>query len=194
MSRELYAYIDVPEPVLRSDLAEAVEALGWSYRAFEDVSTFRPADPKYVRSSEIVVWDDGLDLATEIDAAIARGDQSVFDRLYGDELIGIVSVDHEAPFTPDPEMLTELNHRAVDPVIIDRIGQAQQLYSVRTSGGRNDFSLEVQTALATLLAIARYGVLEDPQEGTFENLSQAVVEDGDEEASDKRNKPWWKFW
>ena len=196
MSRELYAYAQSDQPVLRSDLGEACAAFGWDYLLFEDLSSFREASKDaHIRSCDLLVWEDDRDVADDVKRAIAARDQAALDKLYEDDLVASVFVDFESPFDADPEMLEELEEEGVDATIVDRIASANLSYSVRTSAGRNDFSLRVQTAIAHLLAVALYGVLEDPQEGTYENMSRELIEGDDEPDSPPRPKrPWWKFW
>ena len=183
--------------MLRSDLDEALDALGWSYRLFDDIAAFRLDSGKHIRSCDVLAWDEALELAGEVDEAIRNRDQAALDRLYQQDFIGSVAIDHDMPFVADEEMLNELRTGAVERSIVERIAQANQFYSVRTSAGRNDFSLQLQDVVGNLLGIALYGVLEDPQEGTYENFARELVEGADHdlsESSPARKKPWWQFW
>ena len=192
MSRELYAYSETDQPMRRSDLDEGLAALGWGYLLFEDLDSFReaPAD-SYLRSCDILVWDE--DGSASVKRAISARDRAALDKLYETNVAGAVFVDLELPYEPDEETIEELEESDVDSAIVERIAAARLSYSVRTAAGRNDFSLEAQTAIANLLAIALYGVLEDPQEGTFENFARELVEDDDDEPPAAK-RPWWKFW
>jgi hypothetical protein len=195
VSRELYAYAQSDHPVLRSDLDEAFSALGWDYLLFEDLSSFRQGpNETHVRSCDLLVWDDDDDVAATVRRAVAARDEGALDKLYQETSVGSVFVDLEFPFDADPEMLEEARAGEVDTAIVNRIAASNLCYAVRTPAGRNDFSLEVQTAVANLLAVALYGVLEDPQEGIFEDLSREIIEDDPSDSPPPANRPWWKFW
>jgi hypothetical protein len=177
MSRELYVYSESSVPVKRSDLDEACEALGWKYFLFEDFSTFRKLDGGSIPSCTILGWEDEEETTAHVQSAVSRGDIKRIDELFTNELVASATIDLELPFVPDPEMLSELAEAGVDEAITRRISSARLSYSVRTSAGRNDLSLQLQDIVANLLAVALYGVLEDPQTGEFENLDRDLLED-----------------
>jgi hypothetical protein len=176
MSRELHAFIEAAEPVPRSDLDEACRALGWNHRVFEDLSSFRVSSDAHIRNCEIVIWRATADVHRRADAALEGRDLQALTHLYKKNLVGIVAVDHEMPFSPDLEMIEELREQELEPSLVERVARSNQFYSVRTSAGRSSFSLRVQTMVGNLLAVARYGVFSDPQEGRLESFSQDRIE------------------
>ena len=176
MSRELYVYSESDSPVLRADLDEAAEALGWKCVLFADLGTFRPVEGTSIESCTVLGWEDDDEVTAAVERAISRRDAKILDTLFADELVASTAIDLDMPFVPDPEMLAELAEAGVDEEVRRRIAAARLFYSVRTSASRNDLSLQLQDIVANLLAVAIYGVFEDPQAGEFENCDRHLVE------------------
>jgi hypothetical protein len=179
MSRELYIYSGTNAPALRSDLEEAFEVIGWQYRLFEDLDAFRPAEGPSIQSCTVLGWLDDDKIAAKVGKAIAKRDLDLLAELAEAEEVAVVDVDFEHPFDADPEMIDELRQNAVDKEIVDRIAAANVCYSVRTSASRNDLAFDLQNIVWSALGVALYGVLEDPEEGTFEDASREEGEDED---------------
>jgi hypothetical protein len=176
MSRELYIYASNDNRVPRSDLDEALAVVGWRCLVFRDLDRFERLEGPDIQSCWILGWEDRDDLTDAITGLISKRDASKLQALFEQDEIGVVTVDLTEDYTPDPEVTRDLREAGVDETHIAFMEQAKLFYSVRTSASRNDASLLLQDMVWTALGVAAYGLLEDPQEGTFELVSKEELE------------------
>jgi len=191
MSLEVNAYARSNDPVLRSDMDEALTAAGLRYLLFEDLDSFRLAGGAFVRNCDMVAWDNESGMEDDVKRAVATRDQAALGKLLSDDRIGSLAIHLELPYMPDPEVITDLRVQGVNRTIVDRIAEATLFYSVSTPETRNDFSMDLQTMVGNLLGAALDGIIEDPQVGTFYNMAR---DDGRPLPTQARKKPWWRFW
>ena len=165
LTRELLAQEcqspDLPEP------------LRWQI-VFLNVHDLLPADQNgpLLDDQSVAGWPATSEHAPEIRAALANSDKPALQRLFEAEAFGTTDLfltrrdSDEWGEISDPEYLEAIpeEHHA-------SISDATCRYSLETHASRNETSLEFQQHLWHMIGVLTYGLLEDPQEGEFEDCS-----------------------
>jgi len=134
-----------PNPDLKGELTEDQQVAGW------------PITSKQ---------------AGEIRSAFLRNDRQTLDRLYEGGVYGQVDVflatsGSDEWNVNDPDYLEGIpkEYQAV-------MGRATCRYSLETHARRNNLSLDLQQFLWRMIGALTYGLLEDPQEGGYEDRAE----------------------
>jgi hypothetical protein len=131
-------------------------------------------DPKakLTEDQQVAGWSVTSTQAGEIRSAFLRNDRQTLGRLYQAGVYGQVDLflatsGSDEWDVNDPDCLEGIpkEYQAV-------MGRATCRYSLETHASRNNISLDLQQFLWRMIGALTYGLLEDPQEGEYEDCAE----------------------
>jgi hypothetical protein len=151
------------------------EEMRWEiiFLRVEDGSADSEQMGKLKDDQQVAGWPVNSKTAPEVRLAFARKDKQSLARLYQAGAYGQVDLfaltkESDEWDADDPDYLEGIpeEHQAA-------VKQASCRYSLETHASRNNLSLEFQQFLWRMIGVLTYGLLEDPQEGEYENCAES---------------------
>ncbi len=169
MSYELYVYAPIEDEPPVTEISGLLDVAGWQCVLVTSIEAFQQA--LNLHDSTALGWDLADDVGDSVGRAVAEENPELLS-MPVDKLTA-VEIEVESPFVPDPEVVSELRESNLRPDLVTRVEEAVACYAFRVEGEVTETTVEFLWALASAVGVLTDGVLEDVEDGTLLDCTDA---------------------